>query len=54
MQILDSETVKKVLKDYRLPILNQDVVSTGWRQDVQIEQASLKLRLQFGFPLLTS
>ena len=51
MQILSSETIKQILKDFRLPILDQDVVSTGWLQDVRIDHTNLTLRLQFGFPL---
>ncbi len=47
-------TIEASLRNHQLPLLNQDVVSTGWLQGVQIDKSSITLQLKFGFPVETA
>lgn len=44
-------TIQEVLKSCRLPVLNQDVVSTGWLQGLRVEEGQVRIQLKFGFPV---
>jgi ATP-binding protein involved in chromosome partitioning len=47
-----TSAVENTLKNYPLPWLNQDAVSGGWVQSVQIDNSAvLNVQLKFGFPL---
>jgi ATP-binding protein involved in chromosome partitioning len=51
MQFKASTFVTEILKKHPLPWLNQDVVSTGWLQEVHLHKNSLNVQLKLGFPL---
>lgn len=51
MQFITSTIIEETLKNQPLPLLNQDVVSTGWLQGIQVNKTGAHLQLKFGFPL---
>jgi ATP-binding protein involved in chromosome partitioning len=48
MQFIQS-TIEQFLKNLPLPPLNQDVVSTGWLQGLQVNDGTVTVRLKLGF-----
>lgn len=51
MQFTTSITIQEILQNHPLPLLNQDVVRTGWLQGIQINDTTVGLQLTCGFPL---
>lgn len=44
-------SIEEALKNIFLPIVNQNVVNSGWLQEVQNSQNGFIIKLKFGFPL---
>ncbi len=49
MQFITSTSIEQALKQYRLPLINQDIISTGWLHHLTVNAGAVSLQLKLGF-----
>ncbi len=51
MQVITPILIQELLKFYLLPLLNENLIETGWLQSIGVEENSVNLFLKTGFAL---